>query len=227
MGVFAEWQPRYAQHGIATFPTKDKKPAIKGWQNIGMGASKQFALKFPSADEIAFHGGRRSGITVIDVDTQDENQWRDAIKRFGETRIMVRTGSGHLQLWYRFNGEPRKVRAESCIDILGAGPVLGFPSKRGMGYELLRGGLECLGRLPFARNVNSAPHCALIGQGGRSNAMLEHLRSQYRYCDDLKQLMDVGRTFADQRFDRLGGHEYSDNEIRNQASAVWKWCQER
>ena len=36
--VFREWQPRYAEHNLATFPVnitgKQKRPAIKGWRKI-------------------------------------------------------------------------------------------------------------------------------------------------------------------------------------------------
>jgi hypothetical protein len=226
MGVFAEWQPRYAEHGIATFPTLEKKPAIKGWQKVTPKASHQFTFRFPMADELAFLAGPKSGLTVIDVDTKDEDAWRDAIKRFGETRIMVRTGSGNLQLWYRHNAEPRKIRMEGCIDILGGGQVLGFPSKRGIGYTPLRDGLEALHILPFARNIDKAPvlRVDLVRQGQRSKTMLDHLRSQFRFCDNVAQLIDVGRTFADQRFDRSGGHDYTDEEIHSQANSVWAWC---
>lgn len=227
MGVFAEWQPRYAQHGIPTFPVKadEKKPAIHGYSKIGLGGSAQLAFKFPFADALAFLAGPKSGITVIDVDTSDEAVWRDTIKRFGETRIMVRTGSGNLQLWYRHNGEPRKIRAEGCIDVLGAGQVLAFPSKRGQGYTPLREGLEALHSLPVARNLGTTPEPrgGLIRQGGRHVAMLNHLRTQYRYCDDVEQLTDVALTFAEKRFDN-SGQVYSEAEIRADAESVFEWC---
>jgi hypothetical protein len=52
-GTFAEWQPQYAAHGIATFPVAivdgDKRPAIKGYMRAGLRASEQLAIKFASA----------------------------------------------------------------------------------------------------------------------------------------------------------------------------------
>src|SRR5207302_7936789 len=52
-GIFAEWQPRYAQHGVATFPVRiigsDKKPGIKGYLKTGLRGSAQLALKFAEA----------------------------------------------------------------------------------------------------------------------------------------------------------------------------------
>jgi hypothetical protein len=229
MGVFADWQPRYAVHGIATFPAVDKRPAVKGWHRITPRASAQLAFKFADAREIAFCAGKASGITVVDVDTKDEAIWGDALRRFGETRIMVRTGSGNLQLWYRFNGEERKIRAEGCIDILGAGQVLAPPSERGQGYQLIRGTLDDLAQLAPARNLQQAERQAraLIGQGQRRAELVKHLRTQAQFCDDLDQLTDVGITFANERLDRVTGHPFTDDEIERQARSVWDWTQER
>ena len=45
--VFSEWQPRYAERGITTFPVNisgnDKRPAIKGWRKISPGLSAHLA----------------------------------------------------------------------------------------------------------------------------------------------------------------------------------------
>jgi hypothetical protein len=30
IGLFAAWQPRYAEHGIATFPVREKRPVANG-----------------------------------------------------------------------------------------------------------------------------------------------------------------------------------------------------
>lgn len=251
MGVFAEWQPRYAQHGIATFPLiiegRTKKPATSGYTRVGLRGSEQLAYKFPDINALAFMAGKRNNITVIDIDSpDDEGLLRDSLERHGDTPLISRTGSGGFHCYYQHSGEPRKVRPDpdTPIDLLGGGVLAAPPSQGGKGtYSIIRGSVADLHRLPFIRG-GSADHEGqhavarglvkaggrnkeLIGQGGRSNAMLEHLRSQYRYCDDLKQLVDVGRTFADQNFDRSGGHEYTDSEIQNQAKSVWKWCQER
>ena len=53
--VFAAWQPRYAAHGVATFPVgKDKKPRITNWHRVGLPASQQLAMKFADADAFGF-----------------------------------------------------------------------------------------------------------------------------------------------------------------------------
>jgi hypothetical protein len=76
MGVFAEWQGKYAAAGIATFPVKiegkDKKPLIKGYQRTGLRGSAELARKFTQADALALMLGPRSNIEIIDVDTKDE-----------------------------------------------------------------------------------------------------------------------------------------------------------
>src|SRR5262245_44331884 len=54
-GIFSRWQPRYAEHGIPTFPVRsDKKPFVKHWDKLGRKASAQLAEKFQSADALGF-----------------------------------------------------------------------------------------------------------------------------------------------------------------------------
>jgi hypothetical protein len=41
MSTFKEWQPRYAEKGIATFPVgADKKPLATGYLRTGLGAAR-------------------------------------------------------------------------------------------------------------------------------------------------------------------------------------------
>ena len=236
MGVFAEWQPRYAEQGVATFPVNDdKKPLVTRYDRLGVTASGQLAfdLRFEECMNLAFMAGRRNGISVVDVDTPDEYIWREAERIFGPTPLWVRTGRGHLQMWYRHNGEKRDTESKflGCVDILGGGQVLGFPSRRGQGYEAIRGGLIDLDRLPVMRGLDQLIPANgkgdIIGAGARHLEMLRYLRSQAAHCDDLHQLIDVGTTFADERFDRTSDHQFTDDEIQRQAKSVWQWTQER
>src|SRR4051794_6711420 len=75
--TFAEWQPQYAAHGIATFPVEliddDKKPMTKGWQRVGARGSEQLAIKFPHATMLGFVCGRRNRICIVDMDSTDES----------------------------------------------------------------------------------------------------------------------------------------------------------
>jgi hypothetical protein len=60
-GVFAQWQPRYAEQRIATFPVgADKKPSIRNWDKIGPKISSRLVEKFPHIDAFGFPLGARS-----------------------------------------------------------------------------------------------------------------------------------------------------------------------
>ena len=76
---FRNWQPEYAAHNIPTFPIKiiegDKKPAIKGWQKVGLTGSGKLADKFADANALGFCPGRRNGITILDVDLSDQQSF--------------------------------------------------------------------------------------------------------------------------------------------------------
>lgn len=149
--VFAEWQPRYADHNIATFPvTPDKVPAVKGYLRVGLNASDQLAMKFPANDAFGL-ACRRNRITVLDVDTPDERVLADGLTRHGQTPFIVRSGSGNFQAWYRHGGEKRRVRPdpERPIDILGDGFVVCPPSIGSKGqYQIIQGCMDDLDRLP-------------------------------------------------------------------------------
>jgi hypothetical protein len=94
-GVFSKWQPEYAARNIATFPVSaDKRPCIKGWQKVGLKGSTKLANKFADASALGFVTGRRSNVTVLDIDTTDARVAEDAIRRHGQPAIITRTASG-------------------------------------------------------------------------------------------------------------------------------------
>lgn len=149
-GIFAEWQPIYARAGIVTFPVREKRPAVKGYLLLGTRVSEQLALKFSNDNAFGF-ACRRNQITVVDVDTPHENVLADALAEHGSTPVIVRSGSGHWQAWYRHNGEGRHVRPDPArpIDILGDGFVVAPPSMGAKGpYQFIRGGLDDVAILP-------------------------------------------------------------------------------
>ena len=231
LGLFAEYQPRYASHNIPTFPMEGKLPAVKGYARFGLKASEQLTLKFAEAEAIAFMAGMRTKITSVDVDSDDEGLWRDTERRFGSTPIMVRTPSGGVHFWYLHGGEARKVRPDPNVpvDVLGGGVVVAPPSKGSKGtYQFIRGGLADLDKLRPAANIIEFPKPKLlqpvarelIGAGSRSDALFRHLMRIARYCDDLDGLLDVAFTFANQTFDRTGGHPFTDAEIIATARSV-------
>jgi hypothetical protein len=111
-GAFAEWQPQYAEHGVATFPVrvdgKEKKPATKGWQRVGLKGSEDLALKFADEDAFGFVAGKQSGVTIGDVDSSSEVALYAGLEMWGDTPLIIKTGSG-FHCYYRHNGEGRKV----------------------------------------------------------------------------------------------------------------------
>ncbi|WP_298466023.1 bifunctional DNA primase/polymerase [uncultured Erythrobacter sp.] len=160
-GLFSEWQPRYAEIGISTFPVRKKKPAVKGYLKLGAATSEQLALKFTNDNAFGF-ACKRNRLTILDVDTNDENVFADALAENGPTPVIVRSGSGNWQAWYRNNGEPRKVRPDPTkpIDILGDGFVVAPPSEGSKApYEFVEGSLDDIANLPRRA---TGPHTSLV-----------------------------------------------------------------
>ena len=226
-GVFQEWQPVYAKHGVATFPVNDNKiPAVRNYGRIGINASSSLASRFGSA-ALGFMCGKRSGITVLDVDTTDEGVLADSIARHGKTPIVACSGSGHFQAWYRHAGERRLIRPrrDVPIDILGGGFVVAPPSRVAKGsYEFIAGSLDDLENLPTLNDVPStvpavvpADWTNLRDGDGRNNALFRLLGRAVLNCDDFGQLLDYAQT----RNAELG-EPMPDMEVLKVAKSVWK-----
>src|SRR5262249_25160617 len=111
-GLFALHQPDYAALGISVVPcsTSEKKSLVTNWQKMGRPATTALVHKFPETNAFGFVAGRRSGITVVDVDVPDECAANDAIDRYGEPRVIVTTATGKFHLYYLHNGERRWIR---------------------------------------------------------------------------------------------------------------------
>jgi hypothetical protein len=158
---FANWQPHYAAHNIATFPLHaNKQPQIKHWQKVGLTGSAKLVSQFADAGAFGYVTGHRNNKTVLDIDTSDERVLADAIDRHGASPIIVRTASGKFQVPYRYNGERRRIRPWDGlpIDLLGAGGfVVATPSEiNGGTYELVQGKLDDLDRLPILKGLQPA-----------------------------------------------------------------------
>ena len=198
MSAFSEWQPRYAALGIPTFPVRNKRPAVRGYSQIGLGASRLIADKFPFEDTFGL-ACKRNFITVLDVDTPDERILTDALSEFGPTPFIVRSGSGNWQAWYRHSGERRLVRPDPNrpIDILGDGFVVAPPSRSTKGsYSLVSGTLDDLARLPAMRRVEPKPLAittpaprAMIGAGRRNDQLWRSCMKLAPECRDVSELM--------------------------------------
>ncbi|MBA3448142.1 MAG: bifunctional DNA primase/polymerase [Pseudaminobacter sp.] len=224
-GVFAEWQPRYAEHGVCTFPvTAHKVPAVKGYLRIGSDGSSQLAMKFPDNDAFGL-AVKRNRITVLDVDAPDEKMLADAMAECGPSPFIVRSGSGNFQAWYRHNGERRKVRPnpQRPIDILGDGFVVAPPSISSKGrYEIIQGSLDDLDRLPRmkmaatgdlsnALDISRKRECQqmLTGTTGedvtkwsqkRNDTLWQHCMKAARGCAKVEDLMEVAVNYNKHEF---------------------------
>lgn len=183
MGIFAEWQPAYAEAGLATFPVEGKKPCVGNYSKAGAKASAEWALKFEKANALGFACGTRNRITVLDIDEPDETLLADAFAKFGPTPVAIRTGSGKFHAWYRHNGEKRKIRSSHfmgrSVDILGGGFAVAPPSVGSAGaYEFIEGSLADVARLPVMRAQRIASNlieteaelsAEVLGEGARND----------------------------------------------------------
>lgn len=242
MGIFAEWQPRYAEVAVPSFPVLGKTPAINGYLKVGLKGSHALATKFTEADAFGIPLAR-AGITVLDVDTPDERVLADAMSKHGPSPFIVRSGSGNWQAWYRNGGEGRRIRPDPSVpvDILGAGYVVAPPSKAAKGaYQIIQGSLDNLPDLPpiasqgCAKSRTYTLHpsppalpalergcrpLAGVREGQRNDRLWEFLMLQARHCDHFDDLMDVARTAAE-AFDVM---TFSEAEVEKTARSAWKY----
>src|SRR5262249_51898953 len=140
MSAFKKAQPDYAARRIATVPvdSRSKAPLVRGPARFGIRGSNLLANRlsqFNDAD-IGFIAGPRNRITVLDVDTTSENVLADAMQRYGQSPLVVRTKGGP-HAYYRHDGERRQIRPDKSkpVDILGAGLVVAWPSN---GREIIQ-----------------------------------------------------------------------------------------
>jgi hypothetical protein len=184
--MFTTWQREYAKHGVSTFPvtiTADgKKPCVRNYLTMGLRASSQLALKWPDAQSFGFSCGRQNRLTIIDMDDTDPKIIAEGERLFGTSPLLWRTGSGKFAMAFRHNGEGRHIRPMSSvpIDLLGGGFCVAPPSAGATRpYEIIRGSLEDLDNLPFARIPNeiaALPRPSRVPIGQRNESLLRHCR---------------------------------------------------
>lgn len=229
-GLFAEWQPLYAERGIATFPVRNKRPAVKGYLQAGIRASQTFARQFPN--EVAFGlACRKNRVTVVDIDSPDERLLVDALDDFGPTPFVVRSGSGNYQAWYRHNGERRRIRPDHRpIDILGDGFVVAPPSIGAKGnYTILTGSLDDLASLPTMRGDSvclagaKADRAYLpparVEEGRRNSSLWQSCMRTAPQCGTFSELLETAR----QRNSEANCDPLPDLEVRQIAESAWSY----
>jgi hypothetical protein len=237
-GAFARWQPLYAERGIATFPVgEDKRPAVRGYPRVGLRGSYALATKFAHTGALGFMCGARSNVTVIDVDTTNENVLADALNTYGSTPLISHTASGGFHAWYRHNGERRLIRPvpNVPIDILGGGYAVAPPSRVAKGaYEFIEGGLDDLGSLkPMVAGaapdqatstgpakVATSRLCGMREHDGRNNALFLAIgpiaRKIHQASGAHEQLLEIARAHNAQC-----GEPMEDKEVAQIVDSVW------
>jgi hypothetical protein len=237
-GVFAAWQPQYAERGIPTFPVniKKKKPLVTGYLDLDLSDSRNLIAKFPAAEAFGFAVGPRTGITILDIDSSDESELSDALARHGRSKIIVRTGSGNFHAWFKYNGERRRVRPQpdAPIDILGGGYVVAPPSRASMKcYEIIAGSLDDIDALTVMQGLPAdyyrepavpedaqrpvwQPTEGPIRQGNRNKKLFEHCMRAAHHCDCYDALLDVAHTFNESFLPPV-----DDDEVMQTARSVW------
>jgi hypothetical protein len=234
MAAFADAAPAWAAAGIVPLPVS---PNGKGWmvkhpEKFRRPAAMALATKprFAGAN-LGFMCGALNGLTVIDIDSPADAELQHALRKYGDTGAIVQTPSGGRHLYYRHDGEGRQIRPDEShpIDELGGGLCIAPPSSRpaGGGYAWLRGGLSIIENLPKIRSgaIQKTRDIERPGVGprvpiGQRNAELfRYCRQIVGYCDDLDQLIDAARTWADSKC----VEPETEAKIVATANSVWKY----
>jgi hypothetical protein len=194
-GLFATAQPKYAALNIATFPfdaSEETKrgPMVSHYNRMGLQASRQMALRFPDAPGLAAMAGARNRFTIVDIDDRGaagERLLADVQRQFGDSKVVVRTGSGGFHAYYRHAGEARKIRPDprKAIDLIGGGPIV-LPPTRGFrgNYEIIQGRLDDLAALePIRAKSATVADSTFDGlraarDGGRDKKFWPHVARQ-------------------------------------------------
>jgi hypothetical protein len=132
-----------------------KRPLVSHPAKLGRRAALNIAGRpqFADAPGLGFWCGERNGLTVLDIDSSTDSELQYAIDTYGDSPVVVRTASNKAHLYFRHNGERRRIRPDRAhdIDILGEGGfAVAPPSARPAGghYRFERGGLADFPRLP-------------------------------------------------------------------------------
>ena len=254
---FGYWQGPYAVYRIATFPLEVvdgnviKKPAIRHFDKIGLRQSGNFALnpKFAQTPGFAFMCGQRSNITIGDVDSSDERFLADMIDRHGPTPLIARTSSGRFHLYYRHNGEPRKIRLYGDhipFDLLGGGIAIAPPSQFAKGkYQFIQGSLDDLDQLPTIKGIDAILNAlgfvpdgvydndnaevydqgspAWVTAGHRNNEIFRHCMRRAHYLDSLQALIVEADVFYR---NHCASHPViEDAELLKIAKSAWNYTE--
>lgn len=92
----------YVKLGWVVIPLRDKIPLLKGW-NIMDSTPKLYHVF--NGKNIGVITGRRSGITVVDIDIKDDGlkHWKQLIKMYPDfTTVCCKTPSGGFHYYFQY-----------------------------------------------------------------------------------------------------------------------------
>ena len=218
---------------IVTFPfdaTGEVKrgPLVSHYNRMGLRASRQMALRFPDAPGLAAMAGTRNRFTVIDIDesgAKGERLLADTQRQFGNSKVIVRTGSGGFHAYYRHNGEGRKIRPDprKPIDLIGGGPIVLPPTRGFRGtYQIVHGRLEDLAVLEPIRahtkigSTEMALDLRDTRRGDRDKKFWPHIARQAHFAKSLDELIEIAR-----EMNEMMAEPWPDNEAN---SEILKRC---
>jgi hypothetical protein len=241
MAVFQDAAREYAAAGIAALPLgglDGKKPLVSHPQKFGVRASLQIAEKFPEANA-GFWCGPRSRLTVVDIDSPKDSELQWAIDTFGPSPIVIRTGSQKHHVWYKHDGEGRRIDAIDGhkIDLLGQGLCVAPPSIRpgGSKYEFVQGSLADVGNLPTInrdalralrppkdKSAVADTVDSIAGEGSRNTSLFDFARSIGQGTTSFDALLNaLCKTNAETNNPPL-----PDVEVQRTARKVWQYREE-
>jgi DNA-binding XRE family transcriptional regulator len=230
---FADAALGLAAHGLAVIPLggDDGKKPLVAWEKMRRRPGRAFLERLAARHGTANIGilTGLSGIVVIDVD--ESGLINDAIRRFGETPLIVSTPRGGAHLYYRGSGErcgTLRTTEGSPIDWKGIGGVVSAPPSirptgphAGAAYTFRTGSWKDLTRLPVLR-PGSLPGVDrrrdLPMEGNRNDALFRFLLRGARGCDSMDQLKDVAAWYNE-----LLQSPLSEAEITRTVASAWRY----
>jgi hypothetical protein len=238
MAAFQDAAREYADAGIVPLPVAadGKRPLVKNPDKFRRPSALRITPKFPDAN-LGFWCGHQNGLTVVDIDTPKDAELDYVLDTFGPSPIIVRTASAKHHVYYRHDGERRRIKPIKGheIDILGEGGLcVAPPSVRPSGgkYEFLRGSLADLAKLPKIRSgalpVNlrvsppanpQAPISTTIEQGKRDDTLF---RMAVALAHDAKSPADLLEQLREANA-ALCKPPLSDVEVQGRVRSAWKY----
>jgi hypothetical protein len=241
-GVYAQYQPEYARHGIPTFPVNisidqatgkvNKQPAVPRY--LKRKFERWWVDKCGDCNGIGFANGL-ARLFVADLDSTNPDIIREGFKLFGESPVVWQTGSGKFAVPYLAINQRRRIRPIPSlpIDMLGEGGFTAAPPSVGghVPYQFIHGCLADFERLPSPRipqemQVNDEPEIAAtpepgrVAEGGRHEWLKAALMQEVWLHDNKEGLLDKAMTLTNTL--DPGAHPVTRQEVESLVDWYWR-----